>query len=36
VLRTCQGNPASRVRVDLGEPLGDRDLVDPSILFNPE
>ncbi len=26
--QTCQGNPSSRVRVDLGEPLGERQLLD--------
>ena len=33
--QNCQGNPSSRVRVDLGEPLGDRELVDPALLFGP-
>lgn len=28
---TCQGAPGSRVRVDLGEELGDRTLIDPSL-----
>ena len=29
---TCQGNPASRVTVDLGEPLGGRTLLDGGTL----
>lgn len=28
---TCQGNPPVPIRVDLGQPLGDRVLVDPAI-----
>ena len=31
----CPGNPSSRITVDLGEPLGDRELVDPTLLFGP-
>ena len=31
-LQTCPGNPPTRVRVDLGEPLGDRILVDGGSL----
>lgn len=33
--QTCQGNPSSRVKVELGEELGDRELVDPALLFDP-
>jgi hypothetical protein len=29
----CPGNPSTPVTVDLGEPLGGRELVDPSVLF---
>lgn len=29
---TCQGNPPVPIRVELGQPLGDRTLVDPAML----
>lgn len=31
----CQGNPVVPTTVDLGAPIGDRDLVDRACLFEP-